>query len=165
MTPKIPTLLCLLALAGCGGTPPEPGLRDATKSISSAAAFDPARFADVWHIAAAYGSEVRCGPLAETWTLIGPGRYRVTGTACGPNGARAFLTEARMSGPGRINRDGQELWVLWVDADYRVAVIGTPSGGFARLLSRTPEVRSDLMVAARRVLEFNGYDPDGLMPL
>lgn len=159
-----PLLLCLLALSGCGAAPPS-GLRDGAAPISSAAAFDPARFADVWHLAAAYGAEARCGPLAETWTLTAPGRYRVTGTACGPNGARAFVTEARVTGPGRIARDGEELWVLWTDADYRVAVIGTPSGGFARLLSRTPAVRPDLMVAARRVLEFNGYDPAALTPL
>lgn len=158
-------LLCLLALAGCAGTPATTGFRDGAQQISSAAAFDPGRFADVWHVAAAYGAEARCGPLAETWTLTGAGRYRVTGTACGPNGARAFLTEARVTGPGRITRDGGELWVLWTDADYRVAVIGTPSGDFARLLSRTPEVRPDLMVAARKVLEFNGYDPAGLAPL
>ena len=160
-----PMLLCLLALAGCAGAPAAPGLRDGATPIASAAAFDPGRFADVWHVAAAYGAEARCGPLAETWSLTGPGRYRVTGTACGPNGARAFLTEARVTGPGRIVRDGEELWVLWTDADYRVAVVGTPSGSFARLLSRTPVVRPDLMIAARRVLEFNGYDPAGLAPL
>lgn len=165
MRPRPSILFCLFALAGCAATPAATGLRDGAKPISSAAAFDPGRFGDVWHIAAAYGSEARCGPLAETWTLTAPDRYRVTGTACGPNGARAFVTDARVTGPGRITRNGEELWVLWTDADYRVAVIGTPSGGFARLLSRTPEVRPDLMIAARRVLDFNGYDPAGLAPL
>ncbi|OYX43674.1 MAG: hypothetical protein B7Z02_09060 [Rhodobacterales bacterium 32-67-9] len=165
MRPRPTILLCLLALAGCAGAPAATGFRDGARQISSAAAFDPRRFADVWHVAAAYGAEARCGPLAETLTLTGPGRYRVTGTACGPKGARAFLAEARVSGPGRITRDGEELWVLWTDADYRVAVIGTPSGDFARLLSRTPEVRPDLLIAARKVLEFNGYDPAGLVPL
>ncbi|MEI2805504.1 lipocalin family protein [Albidovulum sp.] len=150
------------ALAACAPAPQPAGLRDPSTAISSNAAFDPARFADVWHVAATYGEEARCGPLAETWVPTGPGRYRVTGTACGPRGARAFLSEARVTGPGRITRGAEELWVLWVDADYRVAVIGTPSGRFARVLSRTPGVRPDLMEAARRVLQFNGYDPAGL---
>ncbi|MEZ5733822.1 MAG: lipocalin family protein [Paracoccaceae bacterium] len=151
----------VLALAACGT--PGGGHRDGASQISSQALFDPARFADVWHVVAAYGRDANCGPLAETWAPEGQGRFRVTGTYCGPNGARAFVAEARVTGPGRITRAGpqgrEELWVLWVDADYRAAVIGTPSGAFARVLSRTPELRPDLMTAARSVLEFNGYDP------
>ena len=162
-------LLILPLLAACAAPPSEPSLRDEGASISSNAGFDAARFADVWHVVATYGAEARCGPLAETWVVTGPGSYRVTGTGCGPNGARAFATEARISGPGRITRAGlagpEELWVLWVDADYRIAVIGTPSGRFARVLSRSPGARGDLMQAARDVLRFNGYDPDGLIPI
>ncbi len=157
-----PALALSAVLAACAPAPQGGDLRDSAAPISSNAAFDPARFADVWHVAATYGDEARCGPLAETWVLTGPGRYRVTGTYCGPRGARAFVSEARLTGPGRITRGDEELWVLWVDADYRVAVIGTPSGRFARVLSRTPGVRPDLMEAARRVLQFNGYDPAGL---
>lgn len=164
-------LLSLLGVAAClsvtgCGQPPE---QSAAPGMSSAAAFDPARFADVWHVAATLGSDPVCGPRAETWTVTGAGQYRVTGTICGPSGARAFATEARVIGPGRVERampDGTEtLWVLWTDADYRIAVIGTPSRQFARILSRTPEVRPDLMQAARDVLRFNGYDPAGLRPL
>lgn len=155
----------LAAVAACAPAPRQAGLRDPAAAIASNASFDPARFADVWHVAATYGDEARCGPLAETWVPTGPGTYRVTGTACGPRGARAFASAARVTGPGRIARGGEELWVLWVDADYRVAVIGTPAGQFARVLSRTPQVRPDLMEAARRVLRFNGYDPAGLRPI
>lgn len=157
-----PALATAALLAACTGSP---ALRDSGAQISSNAAFDPARFVDVWHVAATYGAEASCGPLAETWMPTGPGRYRVTGTTCGPRGARAFVADARVTGPGRITRGGEELWVLWVDADYRVAVIGTPSGAFARVVSRTPSVRPDLMEAARRVLQFNGYDPAGLRPI
>ncbi|MEZ5779190.1 MAG: lipocalin family protein [Paracoccaceae bacterium] len=168
MIARMSCLSLALLLAACAPAP-DPGLRDASKPISSAALFDPARFADVWHVVATYGAEARCGPLAETWILTAPDRYRVTGTACGPNGARAFVTEARMTGPGRITRvmpgGEEELWVLWTDADYRIAVIGTPSGRFARVLSRSPGARGDLMQAARDVLKFNGYDPAGLTPI
>jgi apolipoprotein D and lipocalin family protein len=155
--------LAAAALAACA---PEPqGLRNAETPISSAVAFDPARFADVWHVVAAYGGEARCGPLTETWVRTGQARFDVTGTRCGPNGARAFMEAASVTGPGRITRGAEQLWVLWVDADYRVAVIGTPSGQFARVLSRTPGVREDLMRAARDVLRFNGYDPASLSPV
>ena len=158
--------LMLALLAACA--PQDQNLRSADAQISSSANFDPARFVDVWHVIAAYGDEVTCGSLAETWVRTGAESYRVTGTYCGPNGARAFVADARLSGPGRITRampGGKEtLWVLWVDADYRVAVIGTPDGRFARVLSRTPELRGDLMRAAKDVLRFNGYDPAALRP-
>ena len=159
--------LAALALAACA--PAATGLRAPETPISSSAAFDPARFVDVWHLVAAYGGEAGCGPLAETWTRTGAGSFRVTGTYCGPNGARAFVADARMTGPGRIARTlpggSEALWILWVDADYRIAVIGTPDGRFARILSRTPVPRDDLMRAARDVLRFNGYDPAGLRPV
>jgi apolipoprotein D and lipocalin family protein len=162
-TRLLPILLSLM-LAGCAGRVEEP-----VQGMSSAAAFDAARFADVWHVAAVLGEGGGCGPLAETWTVTAPGSYRVTGTACGPNGARAFVAGAAVTGPGRITRrmpaGPEALWVLWVDADYRVAVIGTPSRRFARVMSRTPDVRPDLIQAARDVLRFNGYDPVGLRPL
>ena len=163
-TRLLPPLLLSLVLAGCAGR-----VEEAATGMSSAAAFDPARFADVWHVAAVLGADPVCGPLAETWTVTAPSSYRVTGTTCGPTGARAFVAGAEVTGPGRITRQmagGPEaLWVLWVDADYRVAVIGTPSRRFARVLSRTPDVRPDLLQAARDVLRFNGYDPAGLRPI
>ena len=52
--------------------------------------------------------------------------------------------------------------MLWADADYRIAVIGTPDGRFGRILARRADPPSDLVAAAREVLEFNGYDLAGL---
>lgn len=161
----------LVVVAACTG--PEPagrgGFRDTGRAISSAVMFDPTRFAGGWHIVAAFGAEAQCGPLAETWAPVSAVQFHVTGTSCGPNGARAFATDATVASFGRLSRSGrggrEALWVLWVDADYRVAVIGTPSGSFARILSRTPAARPDLLQAARQVLDFNGYDLSQLKPL
>lgn len=157
-----------LMLAACAAPAPDTSRHPGTM-IASAALFDPARFGDVWHITAAIGPEAGCGPLAETWVPDGPDRFRVTGTFCGPSGARAFTADAEVTGPGRIRREAREgadpLWVLWVDADYRVAVIGTPSGRFARILARRPDPRPDLIAAAREVLDFNGYDTSRLKAL
>lgn len=157
-----------LALAGCAAAP-TPGGRDASAPLSSQALFDPSRFADVWHVVAATGAEAGCGPLAETWTPNGEGRFTVTGTGCGPAGARAFLAEARVSGPGRFVLEGaggrREIWILWVDADYRIAALGSPSGGGARIVARAPVPPADLLAAARDVLDFNGYDPAAMTGL
>ncbi|PPB81152.1 lipocalin [Albidovulum inexpectatum] len=148
-----------LMLAACDTPPAEPAA-----GMSSSAVFDPSRFVDVWHIVAEIAPGPACGPRAETWTATASGQFRVTGTICGPTGARAFLANARMTGPGRMARtfpDGrsEDLWVLWVDADYRLAVIGTPSRAFARILARRPQPSGDLLQAAHDVLRFNGYDP------
>ena len=172
---KLATPLILALLAACGGGGQKPDVpragayRTGEGQLASAALFDPARFADVWHVVAAYGPDAACGPLSETWTPQGPGRFLVTGTYCGPSGARAFKSEARVTGPGRITRSGppgsEEIWVLWVDGDYRIAAIGAPSGDYGRILSRSPGGRSDLVNAAREVLDFNGYDLSRLAPL
>lgn len=162
---RAPTLAtcAALALAACAPRPEPP----AGPGVASMALLDPARFADAWHVVAETGPA--CGPLSETWTPDGAGRFRVTGTACGPQGARAFLDAATVSGPGRFTRSGpagtRPVWVLWVDADYRIAVIGAPDRSYARILARKPAPSPDLMVAAREVLDFNGYDPATLHPL
>ena len=52
----------------------------------------------------------------------------------------------------------EPIWVLWVDQDYRVAALGTPSGTWAAVLVRPGKGRGDLLTAAREVLDFNGYD-------
>lgn len=69
---------------------------------------------------------------------------------------------ANVTGPGRFvmpRGEGPpiEHWVLWTDADYRVAVIGTPSGAFGWIMTKG-ESRADLMQAAREIMDWNGYD-------
>ena len=55
-----------------------------------------------------------------------------------------------------------DYWVLWVDDDYRTAVVGVPSGRAGWILSRTPDLPEDRLEAARDVLAFNGYSLDDL---
>jgi apolipoprotein D and lipocalin family protein len=154
-------------LAACGVPAPQGAFRNPSVTIASAALFDPARFAGDWQVVGAYGAGAACGRLAERWVPAGQGAFRVTGDACGPRGRRALNAGARMVGPGRIARGGDAapIWVLWVDADYRIAVIGTPDGSFGRVMARSATPRADLIAAAREVLDFNGYDPAGLRPL
>jgi len=148
-------------LASCMPAPKVAGYRDPARAISSAALFDAARFQGDWQQVAAFGSEGACGVLAETWQADAQG-FSVRGTTCRSAARTAFATRARMIGPGRMARpmrDGtEEIWVLWVDADYRIAAIGTPSGRFGRIIARPGQARADLIAAARDVLDFNGYD-------
>lgn len=167
-------LALALLLAACGGPGPRQGFRDPDAMIASAALFDPARFAGSWHVVADFPAPgaARCGITREGWRAVAPGRFVVTGTACGARGPQAFAANAAVTGPGRIDLAAggradlgtEPLWVLWIDADYRVAAIGTPSGRFGMILSRQPSARGDLVTAAREVLDFNGYALDRLRP-
>lgn len=48
--------------------------------------------------------------------------------------------------------------VLWVDPDYRTAVVGDPEGQIGWILGRDHEMAEDLLRAAYEVLYVNGYD-------
>lgn len=155
-------ILFALALSGCAmPAVQKQGYRDPAVPISSSGAFDPARFAGSWSVVAAFGEEAACGATAEEWVAAAEG-FDVQGSHCVGGAAMGFASQGRIVGPGRIEQampgGGETLWVLWVDADYRIAAVGTPSGRFGRIMSRGPNPRSDLLDGARQVLAFNGYD-------
>ncbi len=158
-----------LLLAACVAKDPAPaGYRDPARMISSSTAFDPARFQGDWQVVAAFGAGAACGVLGESWAADAAG-FGIRGTACRAGGKHGFATRGRLSGPGRVVRDGprgpEEQWILWVDGDYRVAAVGTPSGAFGHILARPGMARADLINAAREVMDFNGYDISRLVVL
>jgi apolipoprotein D and lipocalin family protein len=67
--------------------------------------------------------------------------------------------EVRFSGVPFVAAD---YWVLWVDADYRTAVVGVPSGRAGWILARTPAISPARRAEAEAVLSRNGYDPSRL---
>ena len=150
-----------LVLAACSAPPkPAPALRDPAAWISSAVLFDPARFAGEWHVAES--GTPGCAGAAQRWDWDGKA-YRLSGVDCSGGKPAKLKGQAALTGPGaRFTPNeafGREpVWLLWVDQDYRVAVLGTPSGHFATVLSRGLPPRGDLLKAAREVLDFNGYD-------
>lgn len=163
------TLCVALAVAGCAPKPDPVNYRTRPGTIGSAALFDPGRFQGDWHVVAAFGSEAACAGQRESWAADGPGRFVVRAIGCTPQGARTFASRAVLTGPGRISRvglaGGEEFWVLWVDADYRIAAIGAPSGRFGRIMARENPPRADLLRAAEQILDFNGYDISALHPV
>lgn len=159
-------ILPLLLLAACSAAPPPAGgFRDQAKPIYSNAVYDPGRITGDWVQVAAFA--VGEGPGCA------PGRLQVGGSAAALTGAGALcLDGARLAfsgalapvGPGRVrpaSAEGvlaQDWWLLWVDADYRTLVVGTPSGDFGFILDRGANLPADRMAAAREVLDWNGYD-------
>lgn len=151
-----------LGLAACAVPAPAPGLREGGAWISSAALFDPARFAGRWKVAES--GTPGCAGATQDWAYDGHGGYALSGVDCSGAKPAVLAGRAVVTGPGgRITPDtgfGREpVWVLWVDQDYRVAVLGTPSGRFGMVLARDLPARADLRTAAHEVLSFNGYLP------
>ncbi|UCO97871.1 lipocalin family protein [Metapseudomonas lalkuanensis] len=56
-----------------------------------------------------------------------------------------------------------EYWVLYVDDDYRTAVVGNPDRKYLWLLSRTPVVSEKTREQLLEVAEEQGYDTDLLI--
>lgn len=154
--------LCL-ALAGCAAAPQAPApasIRNPEAMISSAALFDPARFGGSWRVAAS--SVPGCAGAKQEWRWDGRA-YALSGIDCAGKVPGVLEGRATLTGPGaRLDTSGgyggEPIWVLWVDQDYRVAALGTPSGRWGMVLSKQWPPRDDLMRAARVVLDFNGYD-------
>lgn len=169
----IGTLLCiLLLLGGCGAS----GVyRDTSVPISSAAAFDPERYAGLWYEIARFPVSFQAGCMGVTaeYAPLDDGRLSVVNTC--RDGAldgplRRIDGDARVTGPGRLSVGFDTVplirapyWVLWVDEAYRTAVVGVPSGRAGWILNRTPEIPEDRLNAALEVFEFNGYDVDRLI--
>ena len=136
-------LVCVL-LAGCAT------YRDRDVPIAAQADFQPARYLGLWFEIARYPVRFEEGCTATTAEY---GRIDATtisvvntcrqGSPDGP--AERISGSARVVGPGRLKVSfdsvpfvSADYWVLWVDEDYRTAVVGVPSGRAGWILARTP---------------------------
>jgi apolipoprotein D and lipocalin family protein len=138
--------------------------RNTRRPISSTTRFDAARFAGDWVIR---GEFVHPGqtPLYGK-VSIEHGARGITGITLSNAASSRERYDAQMKAPGRIVVGtppfGTEYWVLWVDADYRTAAIGTPSGSFGWIIDRQRTGGADRIKAAADMLAFNGYATDRL---
>lgn len=142
----------LLMLTGCAAVMPAPEApiyRDPGAVLAGSTRFDADRMAGRWVARACIGP---CAP-AVTFTVSQTGA--VTETAADGT-ARTYVA----TGPGILRSpDGAEtLVVMWVDEDFRTAALGSATGSHARILDRAPEGGADRIEAARRMLDFNGWD-------
>lgn len=158
-------LIVILVLAGCTAAT-KGGFRDTTVTIASAAAFDPVRFAGRWYEIARYPTalEAGCSDTKADYLARPDGSLRVVNTCERDGVQRQIEGIAEVTGPGRMTvrfdnvQEPATYWVLWVAEDYRTAVVGVPSGAGGWILHRDRGISSDRLDAARRVLDFNGYD-------
>lgn len=141
-----------VALWACAPAPQD-GYRRADAPISSQAAVDPDRLAGTWTVVDGYAG----APLGA------PGQgLRIAATDAGialtpASGATRHLTRVA---PGRFAAAGTDpdLWLLWADADYRIAVIGNPAGSAGFIMMRQGASGAGLRTAAREIFDWQGYD-------
>lgn len=158
--PRLILALGLAALSACAPAPaPVPELREGP--IWSSTAFDLARMEGQWAQAATFvrGGRPGCEPGA---VLFESGQ--VSWALCLDAGPSRGAGLAAPGQPGRITLPGMaEWWVLWVDGDYRTALIGTPGGSFGFVLNRGGDLPEDRLIAVRDIAVFNGYRAEDLV--
>ena len=160
------SIAALALLVGCGQS-----YRDGQVPMSSIAVFDAKKYAGLWYEVASFPTpfQAGCANTTAEYALRADGTLSVLNTCLKAEGESVIAGSATVVGPGRlaIKLDGVPVnapyWVLWVDEGYRTAVVGVPSGRAGWILNRTPDIPADRLAAARRVLEFNGYDLDALV--
>ncbi len=142
-------LILLALLAGC--TAP-PALRDAQAPITSVATMDVDRFLGDWVITAGFAAG-DIGHAGDRVTLSGVG-----GDAYLMRIGAQSIPLTRTAAGRFAQTGGQRFWVMWVDGDYRTALIGDPAGRHGWIMDRRAGGSADRMAAARSILEWNGYD-------
>lgn len=152
----------LLLLAACAREAPVPeaaavSFRDRSVPIASTVRGSVEDLAGDWVIAQSYPGLPFAAPGTRV-TVAAAGNASLWRFA-GPGGAREVAARTEVPGRYRPLAEGDpELWLLWVDDDFRTAVIGTPDGSFGWIMDRPGAASADRTRAAREVLDFNGYD-------
>ena len=156
-------IAAVLLLCACTPTTPPVALgqyRAPDAPIYSNAVLDRSRLVGRW---------VQVADFSTKTDSCAPGGVEISKTAAGLHVAyRLCLSGAQVQGAGVMTPDGPgrfvvpgqpgPWWVLWADVDYRTLVIGTPSGRLGFILNRDGALPRDRLVAAREILDWNGYD-------
>lgn len=161
---RLVALAMIALLAGCVAQPAG-GFRDASVLITSTTRFEAARFAGPWVIRAAFaeaGAAMRPGSVAFH---VGPSGDIAMIDSKGVAPAGTFGVRQVMPGRLTATATAVEYWVLWVDADYRTAAIGTPSGAFGWIIDRSGSGGDDRIKAAADIFNWVGYDMTKLVEL
>jgi len=152
-------LIPLLLLVGCTDPAVVTGFRNPQTPIYSSAVLTADRMVGQWAQVAdlAVTEGCRRGDVA---IAARDGRLQIDGRLCLAGQAVVVARPMVPTGPGRFAVSGMPdpWWVLWVDTDARTLLIGTPSGRFGFILNRGGALPADRLVAAREILDFNGYD-------
>jgi apolipoprotein D and lipocalin family protein len=169
-------ILAFLLGTGLGTQAMAEQYRDRTVPIAAVQQFDLPRYLGVWYEIARFPNrfEKGCVGVTAEYALRDDGRVSVLNTCRqdaldGP--VKSIEGTARVQGPGKLSVNfvawlpfaRGDYWVLYVDPDYSLAVVGNPGGSTGWILARTPTIPAAQLETARAVLTRNGYRADALM--
>ncbi len=168
-----PHFLALTLLLGACTVPGlEPGNRDTNQPLSVTTRGAPAgafgRMSGPWFLRASYSGDYDLAMVNFLPDFEGGNAVELRREGCDLSGdcvTSDTVLRAQALGQNRWQLTGdesRELWVIWVDDDFRTAAIGTPDGSYGWLIDRKPTGGADRLRAAREILDFNGYDTSRL---
>lgn len=171
---RLLTIILLSASVSACIAGPSGRAKDAA-ALEAVGSVDVPRYMGLWYEIARYPTSFQkdCEGTTAEYTLRADGKVDVLNTCRfgtkdgkprsaeavarvmdGSNGARIFVNFAPIPLPaGRGN-----YWIIYLDADYRHALIGEPSGRFLWMLSRTPTVTPDMRAKLDAAAVTAGYD-------
>ncbi|MGB7242137.1 MAG: lipocalin family protein [Sulfitobacter sp.] len=152
----------LVAVAACVSLPKPSDFRDTEVPISATTRFTPENFQGKWHVVARYPNRFLPDCDQAQWTIDDTSSLQV---ACPDNAGPVLDVPVAVDPTGILQVATPELTaksrafvVMWMDAELRIATIGTVSGEMGWILSRTGDIRPDKLKAAQEIMRFNGYD-------
>ncbi|MEY8800358.1 lipocalin family protein [Leisingera sp. XS_AS12] len=150
------------------------GYRDTDVPMAVETGLDLSRYLGKWYEIARFPNDFEkgCEGVTAEYSALPEGRIKVVNTCRkgAPDGpAESAEGKARVVAPGILEVNfvpwlsflpftWGDYWVLDVDDDYRVAVVGTPNGKQGWILARSPEISAEQLSEAKSVLRGNGYD-------
>ena len=130
--------------------------------IYSSATLDEVRLIGQWTQVGTFGALDCAKGAADISGAVGA--LSIAYRLCLSGGEVATAGLLTRTGPGRYAAPGLpgDLWLLWMDADARTLVFGTPSGNYGFVLNRGGVLPPDRARAVREIFDWNGYDPAAL---
>lgn len=146
-----------------------PALSAGVKTVQD---LDLKRYLGTWHEVARYPLffQKGCKQSKATYTLVNPAKISVY-NRCIKNGKKTEIKgDAIVKGPGKLAVKFSVFmpfrapyWVLWVNKNYTVAVVGEPKRKNGWILARSPNPSKKQLAPALKALTDNGYKLDGLI--
>lgn len=161
-----------IAIAGCTATPAN---RDPSTPLTTEQNVDLERYQGLWYEIARLPNsfEKDCEGVTAEYALRDDGKISVVNT-CRKNSVdgkvkvangRARIVNEKTNAELKVSFFGPfwgDYWILDLDDDYTLSLVGEPKGRYLWILSRTPTVADDVLADAIAKLDAFGYSTDAL---
>jgi apolipoprotein D and lipocalin family protein len=150
-------------------------VRDVSVPLAAVETVDINRYLGLWYEIARFPIRFEAGCVGVTaeYGLLADGRISVLnscvqGSLDGPK--RVAKGTAKVVGPGKLKVNFVkwlpfavgDYWIIHLEPDYSMAVVGTPGAKYGWVLARKPHLGDVVWQRALAALKLNGYDTDQL---